>query len=171
MMRLTGPRRAPRRTWVALAFVAAVLVYLAWPAGGESGTEVVEAARPPRGSAARPRTAPAPLGYAKRVISEITSTNLFESHSWYVAPPAAPQQAALPIVPTAPPLPFTFLGRYARTGEPPVFLLVKNDRIYNARVGDVLEKQYSVDAVENGQLRMTYLPLGIKQSLAVGGVP
>jgi hypothetical protein len=170
MMRLPGPRRVTRRTWIPLSLAAVVLVYLAWPAGDESKTDVVEATRSHPESGAAPRTAAAPLGYAKRVVAEILPTDLFESHSWYVAPPPAPLQPATPIVPTAPPLPYTLLGSYARNGEPTVFFLVKNDRIFDARVGDVLEKQYSVDAAENGQLRMTYLPLGIKQSLAVGGV-
>jgi hypothetical protein len=68
-------------------------------------------------------------------------------------------------------MPYTFLGSYARAGEPAVFFLVRGDHIFDARVGDVLEKQYSVDAAESGQLRLTYLPLGIKQSLAAGVAP
>lgn len=171
MMLLTGPRRAGRRLWIVFALAAVVLLYLARPAGSENGPEVVEATAPRARVAEARQPEAVQLGYAKRVVAESTSPNLFVSHSWYVAPPPEPQLPARPVAPTAPPLPFTLLGSYARKGEPIVFFLVKNDRIFDARVGDVLEKQYSVDAVENGQLRMTYLPLGIKQSLAVGGAP
>jgi hypothetical protein len=75
------------------------------------------------------------------------------------------------VAPTAPPLPYTYLGRYGRAGDKQVFFIVKDDRVYDVHVGDVLEKIYSVDGVENGQLKMTYLPLGTRQSLQVGEAP
>ena len=170
MKRLTQGSRAPRRAWLPLLLIAGGGTWLAWPAP-EGGPEVVEAVRPHRTTPADERTAVAPSGYARRLPAEISATNLFASHSWFVAPPPPPPQKFAPPVPTAPALPYTFLGSYARAGEPAVFFLVKGDRIFDARIGDVLDKQYSVDAAENGQLRLTYLPLGIKQSLAVGGTP
>jgi len=170
-MRIEGPRRVRARKWIPIVVGAAVIAYLAWPAGDEGATEVVEATGPKRADAPLEQAQGRQPGYATRASSDILSANLFESHSWYVAPPPPPVLPMAPVVPVAPPLPFTLLGSYARAGDAAVFFLVKGDRIFNARVGDVLEKLYSVDAAENGQLLLTYLPLGIKQSLAVKGAP
>lgn len=174
MMHLTGPGPAPRRNarraWIPLALLAGTGAYLSWPSA-EQGGELVEAAKPDRAGTPGARLSTPQAGYATRPSARVTATNLFESHSWFVAPPPPPPQKLGPAVPVAPPLPFTLLGTYARAGEPAVYFLVKDDRIFDAHVGDVLDKDYSVDAAENGQLRLTYLPLGIKQSLAVGGAP
>ena len=37
--------------------------------------------------------------------------------------------------PTAPPLPYTFIGSFAPDGQPPVFFLAHGDRVIDARVG------------------------------------
>jgi hypothetical protein len=46
---------------------------------------------------------------------------------------------------------------------------VKADRVYDVKVGDTLDDTYSVDAVSNGTMALTYKPLNIQQTLAVGG--
>ena len=69
--------------------------------------------------------------------------------------------------PTAPPLPFQFLGSFEQDGSTTYFI-VKGDRAYNVKVGDVLEETYSVDSVANGQLMFTYLPLHTSQGLRLG---
>jgi len=51
-----------------------------------------------------------------------------------------------------------------------VFYLTVGDRVYDVKVGDTLDNTYSVDAVQGGQLLLTYLPLKIQQTLAVGEV-
>ena len=61
------------------------------------------------------------------------------------------------------------MGSYAQDGEPVVYFLVKADRVYNVKVGDTLDDIYSVDAVSDGSMSITYKPLNIQQSLAVGG--
>lgn len=170
MKLLPGPRRSPRRFWIfaALAGVAVIVVALT---GEGDEQEVVTVAHPRRPSAPRASAGErVVLGFAHRAVSNATG-NLFVSHSWYVAPPPPPPQVLAPPVPTAPPLPYSYLGRYGHTGDKTVFFIVKDDRVYDVHVGDVLEKTYSIDGVENGQLQMTYLPLGIRQSLQVGGAP
>jgi len=169
MMRIEGPRRVRARKWIPVVIVVAATAYLAWPAADETELDVVEAIAPVRDGAPLEQAQDTQPGYAPRANREILSSNLFESHSWYVAPPPPPVLPSAPAAPVAPPLPFTLLGSYARAGDSAVFFLVKGDRIFDARVGDVLEKLYSVDSAEDGQLRLTYLPLGIKQSLAVKG--
>src|SRR5439155_14987028 len=104
---------------------------------------------------------------------------LFASHSWYTPPPpplpapappplSAAQLAALN-TPTAPPLPYSYIGSYTPDGSQPVFFLTQGDRVYNVRVGDNLNDTYSVDSFTNGLLVMTYKPLKIQQQLSVGG--
>jgi hypothetical protein len=79
-----------------------------------------------------------------------------------VAPPPPPP-------PTAPPLPFTVMGSYARAGTPTVYFLTRGDRVFDVHVGDTIDNTYSVDGAANGLLTLTYKPLNIQQTLAVGG--
>jgi hypothetical protein len=114
---------------------------------------------------------------AHRVTADTPSGSLFASHSWYTPPPPPPpapapvltqaQEAALR-APVAPPLPFAFMGSYSRAGAEPVYFLTKGDRIYDVKVGDVLDDTYSLDSFSNGQLVLTYKPLQIQQQLTIG---
>ena len=113
-----------------------------------------------------------------RVSNSDSARALFAAHSWYVAPPPppptpaptlTPAQLAAMQKPTAPPLPFTYMGSYLADGATPVFFLTQGDRVYDIRVGDTLENTYTVDSFTNGQLLMTYKPLNIQQQLTVGG--
>lgn len=95
-------------------------------------------------------------------------SNVFTATSWYVPPPPPPPlPAAPPPVQSAPPLPFTYLGRYE---DAPTLLaiLVKGERMYTVAVGDVIEDTYRIERVTAGQVELTYLPLNIKQSLNTG---
>ncbi len=96
--------------------------------------------------------------------------NLFADHSWYTPPPTPEPTRTEPVIrtPTAPPLPFTYLGRYEQEGAGTLFYLVKGDRVYDVKVGDVIDGTYSVDGVSNGQLMLTYLPLNSSQGLRLG---
>jgi hypothetical protein len=116
--------------------------------------------------------------FTHRVSDSASAKALFAAHSWYSPPPPPPpapsmsaaQVAALQ-VPTAPPLPFTFMGSYTPDGSTPVFFLTQGDRVYDVRIGDTLDATYSVDSFANGQLVLTYKPLKIQQQLSVGGAP
>ena len=110
---------------------------------------------------------------AHRTADSKASADLFATHSWYVAPPppppAPPAPPAPPPVPVAPPLPFTFLGSYAAEGDKPTYFLSRGDRIYDVKVGDSLDSEYSLDASEGSNLIFTYKPLKARQSLLAGG--
>jgi hypothetical protein len=67
----------------------------------------------------------------------------------------------------APPLPFTYLGRYQDNGEPVIFL-VRGDRILTVSAGEIIEGTYRVEGIEGSTLALTYLPLNIRQTLDVG---
>lgn len=93
--------------------------------------------------------------------------NAFSATSWYVPPPPPPVVALPPPKPTAPPLPFTYLGRY-EDSPAVIIMLVKGDRIYTVSEGDVIENTYRVEHVAAGVVELTYLPLNIKQSISTG---
>jgi hypothetical protein len=136
------------------------------------------AARSPRHAQASVRGALRTLYLlTHRVTDGASASALFASHSWYSPPPPAPPPpvvvpaSVVPPVPTAPPLPFTFMGSYTPDGSAPVFFLTRDDRVYDVRIGDTLEGTYTVDSFANGQLALTYKPLKIQQQLSVGGTP
>jgi hypothetical protein len=71
------------------------------------------------------------------------------------------------VVPTAPPLPFTYIGRYGDTASRTV-VLAKGDRVYTVAVGEVIENTYRVEKFTLGTVNLTYLPLNIEQHLPTG---
>jgi hypothetical protein len=75
------------------------------------------------------------------------------------------EQAAALRTPTAPPLPFKYMGSYAPDGEATVFFLTRADRVYDVRVGETVDDTYSVDGYNGSQLLLTYKPLNIQQQL------
>jgi len=63
-----------------------------------------------------------------------------------------------------PPLPFKYLGKWTLKGRTTVFL--ERDHLpYAARLGQNLDREYRVDAIEANQLVLTYLPLGTRHVL------
>lgn len=168
-----APKPAGRRRLHWLVGGAVVIGAILWFAAPEE-PEVVEAvasdAAPVNATAAPAAAADsAAVAFARRAARKV-GLDLFAQHSWYVPPPPPPPRVAgPPPKPVAPPLPYAFLGSYARTGDKPVYFLVRGDRVFDAHVGDVLEGTYRVEAVANGQLKLVYLPLQEEQALFVGG--
>ena len=134
------------------------------------------AAHPAHAAAASPPSVPvarALLMLAQRVVEQSSAASLFAAHSWYTPPPPPPPAPAAavntaPVAPTAPPLPFQFIGSYTPDGQAPVFFLTRADRVYDVHIGDTLDNTYSVDSFANGQLVLTYKPLNIQQQLLAG---
>ncbi|HSY04903.1 MAG TPA: hypothetical protein VK803_03085 [Steroidobacteraceae bacterium] len=113
----------------------------------------------------------APWSGAARVVKDTAAADLFSAHSWYVAPPPPPPAPVVytpPPAPTAPPLPFVFMGSFRTDTGGAIYYLTAGDRVYDVKVGDTLDNTYSVDGVKSGQLLLTYMPLKIQQTLAVG---
>lgn len=93
----------------------------------------------------------------------------FATRTWYVPPPPPPPVAAAPPPkPTAPPLPFAYMGSYDDAESPTVIMLVRSDRLYTVSEGDLIDGTYRIDGVRNGVIEMTYLPLQEKQQLPTG---
>jgi len=120
---------------------------------------------------AAPAVQPHTLIANGRVVPSTQSSHLFAPHSWYVAPPPPPPVAEeAPPAPTAPPLPYTYVGSYAPSGERATYFLARGDRVVDAHVGDKLEGSLLFEKVEGGQLVFNYLPLNIRQTLPAGVV-
>jgi hypothetical protein len=164
------------RTKVLIGIAAAVTGFVIF---GPSGTDTVApaadhtaahpAARQP-GAVAHPTVGHALYSLGNRVADAASAATLFAVHSWYVPPPPPPPPPPpvieAPPPPTAPPLPFAFMGSYLAGGDVPVYFVTLNDRIYDLKVGDVLEGNYRFDGLQGKLLVFTYKPLNVQQTLA-----
>jgi hypothetical protein len=108
------------------------------------------------------------LSGIKRISPKnIQTSELFQSKSWYVPPPPPPASLLPPpppLPPSAPQLPFTFIGRMI-DGNNVTLYLSKNNQQYSARLSDVLDDTYRVDKITDKRAVLTYLPLNIQQEL------
>lgn len=103
------------------------------------------------------------------------SSNVFGATSW--APPPPPPAPA-PVVqvlvpadppkPTAPPMPFNYLGLY-QEGTLRSAILSKGDHVYTVSPGDVIEGVYRVEDFKEKEIELTYIPMNIRQTLSTGG--
>ena len=173
MPALPGPQpRGGMSGRLRLLLTLAVLVALAlafWP----SPDELVVEALPQRSSMALQRSAPivseaaAGLVLAVRDV-QVPHANLFARHSWYRPPPPPPVREIVPAAPTAPPFPYSYLGQYARGADKPVYILQRDDNVFDVQIGQVLDGVWHVDEVAQGRMQLTYVPLQLKQVLPVG---
>ena len=99
------------------------------------------------------------------------SGDLFDSRSW-IAPKEKPREviAVQAAPPPAPPLPFTYLGKWTERDRVAV-VLSKEGRSYVAHANDILDGAYRVDRIEPTRVTMTFLPLGAQQTLEFGPSP
>lgn len=86
-------------------------------------------------------------------------------------PVAQPIVAAPPPPPPPPPkppaVPFAYIGKLEE-GERTVYFLVKGDKLYMVKAGEDIDEAYSFDGETGTQLRLTYKPLRVAQTLTVG---
>lgn len=81
-------------------------------------------------------------------------------------PPTEEEEAA----PEAPPLPYKYMGESNREDGSREIFLLRDNKLYIVHPGDILDKDYEVEAIEGNVMKLNYLPLDIKQELAIGGV-
>jgi hypothetical protein len=72
--------------------------------------------------------------------------------------------------PTAPPLPFTFMGKLLSGPEAKVFLTL-GDRNLVLREGDTVDATYRVEKIAEGAITLVYLPLDERQTIITGESP
>ena len=94
--------------------------------------------------------------------------SLFARHDW-TPPPPPPSNAPPPPPPppSAPPLPFTYLGKSLQDGVWEIYL-ARGERTYLVRDGATIDGTYRVDAIRPPVLNLTYLPLDQTQQLNIG---
>lgn len=103
-----------------------------------------------------------------------TTGDAFAKLTWVPPPPvvrpAAPPPPAAPVVPVAPPLPFTFVGLMEQGTAKPQAFLSKGDVLLVVAAGDVIDSNtYRIDTLSAQQIVITYLPLNTPQTLTILG--
>lgn len=93
---------------------------------------------------------------------------LFARQDWTPPPPPPSNEPPPPPPPpTAPPLPFTFIGKSLQDGAWEVYL-ARGDRTYLVRDQTTIDGTYRVDAIRPPVLTLTYLPLEQVQQINIG---
>jgi len=106
---------------------------------------------------------PAPLDLPRRQTLGRARGDLFAPTS-SARPPQLPAEVDEPPQPSAPPLPYRIAGTIAYDGALRL-VLAAGDRIYEAKVGEMLDGHYRVEAVAADSVTLLYTPLGIEQHL------
>jgi hypothetical protein len=76
---------------------------------------------------------------------------------------------APPAAPSAPPLPFTYIGKMQEGETGPVTIyLAQGEQAYSVKQGDVIDQTYRVESIDAAHIVLTYLPLAVKQTLTFG---
>jgi hypothetical protein len=151
-------------------------------AGGDNSQPplAVPVAAPSAPAAQRPATKGESLrmDLLHRDAQQRPQQDAFAAHSWQPPPPppppvkrqaVAPEPAPEPPPPTAPPLPFTFLGAFETAGAKQVFYLVEGDKVHAVTEGEIVNETYQIETVTAEEMVIMYLPLKIRQTLALGG--
>ena len=96
------------------------------------------------------------------------ANDLFAANSW--TPPPKPV-AAVPILPppppTAPPIPFTYIGKKLEASKWEVYV-ARGEQSFVLREGSTVDNNYLVHQVSPPNLTLIYLPLGQTQTLSIG---
>lgn len=94
--------------------------------------------------------------------------DLFAANSW--TPPPKPVAAA-PILPppppTAPPIPYTFIGKKLEANTWEVYV-ARGEQSFVLREGGTVDNNYRVHRISPPSLTLVYLPLGQTQTLSIG---
>lgn len=105
---------------------------------------------------------------------EAPAGNLFETHSWYVPPPPAPKSAAAaepPPKPTAPAVPYAYIGKLEDTPDGTLFMLTANNKVYTVKQGDVIDRVWKLEKEDAASLHFTYIPLALPKALSKAAKP
>ena len=95
------------------------------------------------------------------------STDLFQSHSWYVPPPPPPPvPPPPPPKPTAPPVPFVYLGKIEDTPSGTQMMLSGNNKVYTVAIGEVIDQVWKLESEDANSLRFIYVPLKLPKVMS-----
>lgn len=158
------------RKSILFAALAATLIAAFWGGDDETAEPVERPARAAVRDAPRQTQSPAaPVSLRSELLqresADLEIDNIFAARSWYVPPP--PPKPLPPPPPTAPPMPFTYMGKLEEQGRTVVFLSREGVN-YSVEQGDQIEGTYRVEAISPHAVILTYLPLDIRQTLPIG---
>ncbi|MBV6821683.1 hypothetical protein [Pseudomonas sp. PD9R] len=161
--------------WVAFLGVAAALTWLPeyFKQANDSDPAVATVATTGKSKSAGALAATQASGTPVAIKDLSPAGDLFAARSWKVAPALASVNEqpvnVTPVVqiPTAPPMPFQFIGRLDDRTDLQVFLQ-SGEKIYVVRKGDVIDKTWKIERISDMELSLVYLPLHLSQTLSVG---
>ena len=174
-----------RRFLVFAGLAGAVALTIASPERGEPDVVVTApkaraAASPTPGRTERPvESTQWNLALVERRRAVELTSDAFAARSWDPPPPPPKPLPVAPIVmptievppaPTAPPLPFQYVGRIVQDGST-LFFIQRGDRLLTVQAGETIENNYRVDGLRGRALALTYLPLNQLQTLDTGVQP
>jgi hypothetical protein len=175
-----------KRQWTLGAVLAATLGAVAWVSGGDPAGETVSgaAAGGTSTSARRATSSSEPASEAVqpqrlvRMVAQRKVGDPFGSVNFAppvalpkpaitvaAAPPAPPVVVAPPAAPTAPPFPWTFMGRLIEDPQNPSVFLSRGERLTVAHLGETLENSWKVVGMDARGLRVEYMPLKSTQTV------
>ena len=165
-----------RKRWAVLVvLLTAALSAAAWVREGDktAEAEVIEAPARPSRTAGGP---PVQAGHAAERVhleklrarpSAGGTDDAFATRSWRKPAPklSAAEGAVAVVAPSAPPLPFVYMGKLLSDEARAVFL-TNGERNLIVHEGDVIDATYRVDKLADEGLTFVHLPTGIQQHLA-----
>jgi hypothetical protein len=105
------------------------------------------------------------LDRLSRSSADVGDANPFAPKSWYIPPPPPPPQKIA--APTAPPLPFTFVGKMEDENGNWTIYLAKGSIPFVLKKGDTFDNSYRLEDLRDGSLIIQYLPLKTDQVLPI----
>jgi hypothetical protein len=175
-----------RLRWISYAIAAAATAAAIWT-GDPSPPATPEVVRATR--SARPAAAPVAIDSSQRrpidssdpisqraAASRASSNDPFAEEVQVAARVAAPLPAApVTTAPAVPPLPYTYVGRWDENGRTVVYLQESGQGVVQVHGPGRLNERYAVESVTPERMVLKYLPLGLRQTLALaraeGGAP
>ncbi|MDB6002687.1 MAG: putative prolin-rich transrane protein [Rhizobacter sp.] len=125
-------------------------------------------ASPERALTVRPAAKALPAWPLERGLVAPSSADPFAAADWDASAalggPSQPVAAAPPPRPTAPELPFRYLGRWMEDSRTTVFL-ERDGHEVSAQVGTSIDGLYKVASIGEEQMVLVYLPLKTRQTL------
>lgn len=101
-----------------------------------------------------------------RTAEEGAKADLFASRS-FSAEGRTP--GGKPETPSAPPLPFAYLGKVIEDGKVEIWL-ARGGELYSVAPGQKVGADYRLDRADAATLAFTYLPLGLRQTMDLPAV-
>lgn len=93
--------------------------------------------------------------------------NPFAKKSW--RPPAVKKHEA-PRQPEAPPLEYTYFGRFIdEKGNLMIFVQKSGGRVFLVTQGSTFDTHYRVESIQGDLINLRYLPLNVMQTLRMNG--